>query len=218
VARTDDGAVATPDLPELEPVSLSRSGPVELSGALVQRDAGDPVAASRVRIIESELRGVTLAADHVPGLTLRDVVLRDCGLSNLDGREGQLTRVEIHRSQLVGFGCSGGRIQDVRVIGTSLQLASFADSRLRRVVFEGVQLSEASFARARLQQVQFIDCRLAGADFTGASLKGCSIRGSSLDDVIGIASLRGVRMPWPDVLDSAAAMAATLGIEIEIEP
>jgi uncharacterized protein YjbI with pentapeptide repeats len=215
VARADDGAVAPPDLPELEPASLSGSGPVELSGVLVQRDAGDPVAASGVRIIESELRGVTLHAEHVPGLTLRDVVLRDCGLSNLNGREGQLTRVEIHRSQLVGFGCSGGRIQDLRVIGSSLQLASFAHSRLRRVVFDGVQLSEASFERARLDGVQFIDCRLAGADFTGATLTGCAIRGSSLDGVIGISSLRGVRMPWPDVLESAAAMAGTLGIEIE---
>jgi hypothetical protein len=28
-------------------------------------------------------------------------------------------------------------------------------------------------------------------------------------------SLRGVTMPWPDVLESAAAMAAALGIEIE---
>jgi uncharacterized protein YjbI with pentapeptide repeats len=101
------------------------------------------------------------------------------------------------------------------VTDSSLQLASFALARLQRVVFDGVQLAEASFENARLQSVQFIDCRLAGADFTGATLTGCAIRGASLDDVIGIASLRGVRMPWPDVLGSAAAMAAAFGIEIE---
>jgi uncharacterized protein YjbI with pentapeptide repeats len=215
VASADTRSVAPPDLPELEPTAVERSGVVELSGALVQHDGADPVPASRLRLIESELRGVTLEAGHVPGLTLRDVILRDCALSNVDGREGQITRVEIHHSQLVGFGCSRSRVQDLRVTDSSLQLASFALARLQRVVFEGVQLAEASFENARLQSVQFIDCRLAGADFTGATLTGCAIRGASLDDVIGIASLRGVRMPWPDVLGSAAAMAAVFGIEIE---
>jgi uncharacterized protein YjbI with pentapeptide repeats len=217
VAPADAGILAPPDLPALEPTSLAGTGPVQLSGALVEQEDGDPVRASRISITESELRGVTLTAEHAPGLALRDVILRDCGLSNIDGREGEIARVEIHHSQLVGFGCSRGRVRDLRVLHSSLQLASFAGARLQRVVFEGVQLSEASFEGARLQAVTFIDCRLAGADFRGATLKGCAIRGSSLDDIVGIASLRGVRMPWPDVLGSAVAMAAALGIEIEIE-
>jgi hypothetical protein len=33
--------------------------------------------------------------------------------------------------------------------------------------------------------------------------------------VIGIESLRGVRMPWSDIVGSAAALAAGLGIQIE---
>jgi len=57
--------------------------------------------------------------------------------------------------------------------------------------------------------------RLQGADFRGARLSACSIRGSSLDDVLGVDSLQGVRMPWPDVLDSAAALATALGITID---
>jgi uncharacterized protein YjbI with pentapeptide repeats len=70
---------------------------------------------------------------------------------------------------------------------------------------------------ARLESVAFVDCRLEGADFRDAKLAGCAIRGASLDGVLGVESLRGLRMPWPDVLSSAAALAAALGITIEAD-
>jgi hypothetical protein len=33
-------------------------------------------------------------------------------------------------------------------------------------------------------------------------MKGCTIRGTSLDGILGVDCLRGVSMPWGDVLDS----------------
>jgi uncharacterized protein YjbI with pentapeptide repeats len=143
------------------------------------------------------------------------VILHDCGMSNLDGREGRLSRVEVHRSQLVGFGISRGEVRDLRVVDSSLQLASFASATLRNVVFERANLAEASFMHANLKSVAFVDCRLEGTDFRHAKVAGCAIRGSSLDGVLGVESLRGLRMPWPDVVSSAGALAAALGISIE---
>jgi uncharacterized protein YjbI with pentapeptide repeats len=213
---THVSALQAPDLPELEAVSLpAAAGAIaDLAGALVSGDGGS-VQAERVRVQESELRGVVLAPGRVPGLTLADVILRDCGMSNVDGREGRLSRVEVHRSQLVGFDMSRGDVRDLRVVDSSLQLASFASATLRHVLFERVNLAEASFMHARLESVAFVDCRLAGADFRHAQLKECAIRGASLDGVLGVESLRGVRMPWLDVLDSAGALATALGISIE---
>jgi uncharacterized protein YjbI with pentapeptide repeats len=78
-----------------------------------------------------------------------------------------------------------------------------------------VNLAEASFMDARLESVAFLDCRLDGADFRGAQVTACAVRGASLDGVLGVESLRGLRMPWPDVLASAGALAAALGIAIE---
>ena len=212
---SDVSALQAPDLPELEEVPLSvGSGAIDLSGALVATDEG-PVAATRVTVRESELRGVVLEPGTVPGFTLADVILRDCGFSNLDGREGRLSRVEVHRSQLVGFVLDRGDVRDLRVVDSSLQLASFASATLRNVVFERVNLAEATFMHARLESVAFVDCRLQGADFRHVTLAGCLIRGSSLDGVLGVESLRGLRMPWPDVLASAAALAVALGIDVE---
>jgi uncharacterized protein YjbI with pentapeptide repeats len=215
---TDVSALQAPDLPELEEVPLAaEAGTIDLSGALVTGD-GSAARAARVRVRESELRSVVLEPGNVPGLTLSDVIMRDCGLSNVDAREGRLTRVEVHRSQLVGFDVTRGDVRDLRVIDSSLQLASFASATLRNVVFERVNLAEASFMHASLASVVFVDCHLEGADFRQAKLAaGCAIRGASLDGVLGVESLRGLRMPWPDMLASAGALAAALGIDVEVD-
>jgi hypothetical protein len=41
------------------------------------------------------------------------------------------------------------------------------------------------------------------------------MRGGPLDGILGVESLRGLTTSWPDVVSSAAALAAALGIEIE---
>lgn len=220
---TEIAALQAPDLPELAPIAVDRGAEdLDLSGVLVGADASDaaggrPLAARRVRVRESELRGLVLEPGTAAGLTLIDVILDGCGLSNVDGREGLMRRVEIRRSQLVGFGFSRAEIRDLRVVDSSLQLASFTSAALHNVVFERVNLAEASFMDARLEAVAFVDCRLEGADFRDARLSSCAIRGASLDGVVGVESLRGTRMPWPDVLSSAGALAAALGITIEQE-
>jgi hypothetical protein len=75
--------VSAPDLPEIERQELRRTTATDsmtLSGALVESPL-DAVRAARLRIRESELRGVTFEAEGAPGLELIDVVMRDCGLS-----------------------------------------------------------------------------------------------------------------------------------------
>jgi uncharacterized protein YjbI with pentapeptide repeats len=204
-----------PDLPELEPQDIPGDGDLILSGALVERAAADPVRPGRIRVRESELRGVSIEAHHVPGFELIDVILSDCGLANVDAREGLLRRVEVQRSRLVGLGLSEGDVADLVVRDSSLELSSFAGASLRSVRFEGVNLINASFLEARLELVEFIDCRMSGADFRGARVRSAAIRGASLDGVLGVESLRGTRMPWGDILASAGALASALGISVE---
>jgi uncharacterized protein YjbI with pentapeptide repeats len=208
-------AIQSPDLPALERQALPRDGELVLSGALVEPGGGGSVGARRVRVRESELRGVTLDADNSPGLELTDAVLRDCGLSNVDAREGQIRRAELRHCQMVGFSFALGELENVRLIDCSLELASLASARLRNVSFERVNLAEASFMEARLEAVEFVDCRLAGADFRGARVRASAVRGASLDGVLGVESLRGLRMPWSDAIASAGAMAVALGIVID---
>lgn len=214
---TEQDLIASPDLPELTSCTLPAGGEgdaLELSGVRVEHTDG-PVTASTVSIEESELLGVRLEAGRAPGLVLSDVILRDCDLSNVEARQGWLRRTEIHRSRLVGFALDEGRLQDLRVIDSSLSLASFAHSSLQRIVFERVDFREASFIGATLKQVVFADCDLASVDFRDCKVSDCAIRGSSLNEVLGIEYLRGCRMPWADVMASAGGFAQALGIQVE---
>jgi uncharacterized protein YjbI with pentapeptide repeats len=193
-------------------------GALNLSGALVRAGGGEALALARLHVEESELHGVALAAGNVPGLVLRDVILRGCDLSNIHAGQGSIRRCEIRDSRLVGFALSEGKLADVHVLDTTLAYGSFARSQLRRVVFERVILREASFLEASLTSVEFVACELEGADFRGAHLTDCVMRGSSLEGLVGVESLRGLTMPWEDLVGSTAALASALGIEVEPDP
>ena len=215
-ASADFDGVDPPDLPELTPgrLTLSSDGELALDGQRVSGEGGGPVEARRVVVAESELAAVALSPGRLGALRLTDVRLGDCDLSNLIAHGATLTRVEINRSRLLGFQATEATVRDLRVTGCAASLASFAHSNLRDVVFEGVNLEEASFLGARLTRVAFIDCTLVGADFRDADLSACTIRGASLDGVLGVPALRGVAMPWPDLVASTAALATALGIVI----
>lgn len=210
-----DAFIDPPDLPDLEPAALPPAGEaVELAGVLVDPPDGAVVAGERIRIRQSELRRVTIAGP-VSTLSVHDGVLRDCDLSNVAARGASVRRVECHGCRLVGLDVSEAGVQDLRVAGGTAALAAFSFAGLRRVLFDQVNLTEASFLEARLEAVTFVDCELAGADFRGARLRDCVIRGSSLDGIVGVESLGGVRMPWADLIGSTAALARALGISVE---
>jgi uncharacterized protein YjbI with pentapeptide repeats len=204
------------------PAGAGQDG-LDLTG--VRLEIETPLVAPRIKLDGCELSEVVIAPTtrrDGPGsaaghrrLSIFDTALDGCDLSNVRCVDSDLRRVRITRSRLVGFDLGGGRAHDLTVHGSSLSLASLADCGLQSVRFEGCDLREATFTRARLRDVEFIDCRLEGADFRQVRLDRCAIRGASLDGVIGVDSLRGLTMPSSDVIGSAAALAAGLGISVE---
>jgi uncharacterized protein YjbI with pentapeptide repeats len=62
--------------------------------------------------------------------------------------------------------------------------------------------------------VRFDRCDLTEADFTGAQFTRCEMRGCTIDGAKGIEALRGVAMPYADVIAAAATLAAALGITV----
>lgn len=208
--------MSAPDLPELQPTSLpGAGGDLVLEGALI--DASDSTLAfDRLDLLECELRGVGLDPSGPVAVRLRDAVLRDCDLSNLTAHEeAELTRVQVRQSRLIGTSLAGAQLRDVAFSDCMLSLGSFAFAELRDVSFERVNLREASFMEAQLDGVSFVDCQLAGVDFRRVVMRSCLLRGSSLEGVLGVESLRGLTMHFDDVMASAPALAAALGIEIE---
>jgi len=206
-----------PELPELLAYELPGDGEADelvVSEALVEHSEA-PITSRRIRVEESALHRVTIGAGTLTELVLRDARLADCDLSNVTARRGEIRRAELTNARLVGFALGEGAIEDLRVTGGTMMLASLAQTTLRRVAFKDVNLREASFAQARLISVTFDDCDLRGADFRGVSLVDCTMRGTTLDGVAGVESLRGLTMPWTDLVGSVGALAASLGISVE---
>lgn len=154
------------------------------------------------------------AGQRFLGVSLVDLVLRDCDLANVDARRAHVTRLEVHRCRGTGAMLMGTRLRDVVVRDCRIDLATFAQVTMERVVFEDCVLRDSSFAGARLHSVAFVDCDLGSADFEGASCSRVELRGCRLEGVRGIEGLRGARLPWGDLLEHAPVLAAALGLGI----
>jgi Pentapeptide repeats (9 copies) len=95
-----------------------------------------------------------------------------------------------------------------------MDLCSFRQSELKIVRFEECRMEEADFSDAQLRSAMFSGCDLSRVTLTGASFAHSEIRGCDLSGARGPERLRGIRMPWTDVIKIAGELAAGLGIEI----
>jgi uncharacterized protein YjbI with pentapeptide repeats len=90
----------------------------------------------------------------------------------------------------------------------------FRAAKLSRVRFEDCRLSEADLFEVRGSSVVFEDCDLRTVSWADASFSRTELRGCDLASGSSLERLKGVRMPWNDVLRSAAEIAIAAGIEI----
>ncbi len=174
----------------------------------------EPPDLSAVRIVEACLNGVSLAEERRLGLSLRDCALRDCDLANLDARGGALRRVEFRAGRLTGCNLSEATLCDVSFQECRAEMLAFAGSKLERVRFASCGLAQLDLQQAQLRGVVFEQCDLRGADLSGARFEEVELRGCQLDGVRGAHALRGVRMPWADVVENAALFAGACGVEV----
>jgi uncharacterized protein YjbI with pentapeptide repeats len=210
--RTPDA----PDLPrQLEPgvVTALADGASIAEAAL--RDAALTGQHARGVVIEAAtLDGVDLSASRLDQLSLIDVRATGGNLANPVCRGARAVRVELAGVRLTGLGLRGAELHDVVVRDCRADLTSFGEARLERVWFEDCDLTEADFTGAQLTAVRFADCDLSRADFQGARLSSCEMRGVRLAGLHGVERLRGVALPWPDVVENTATWAAALGLRV----
>jgi uncharacterized protein YjbI with pentapeptide repeats len=117
-------------------------------------------------------------------------------------------------TRATGAQLAEAHLVDVVFDGVRLDLASFRQARLERVVFRDCRLEESDFGGARLESVLFERSPLVRATIAGAAFERCELRGCDLAGIVGPEALRGVRMPWADVLASADVLAAAAGVVV----
>jgi uncharacterized protein YjbI with pentapeptide repeats len=176
--------------------------------------AAPELAVPSLRFEESRLERVDLSAGRLAHLSLSDVELESCNLANADVRGGSAWRARIARSRLTGVSWTEGLVRDVVLSDCRIDLSSFAATRLEQVVFERCLLMQADFQEANLRAVRFVDCDLTEADLMGARFDRCELRGCTIDGIRGADRLRGVAMPWEDIVASVGTFAAAVGVTV----
>jgi len=175
------------------------------------------LAGARARGIsfaEARIEAADLSGAQLPNLRLADCELAGCNLANLGARGASMRRVIVSGGRLTGLAWTEGSIHHAVFRDCRIDLASFGRTLFVQTAFERCILSDADFQEARLQSVRFEDCDLTGADFSDARFERCELRGCTLDGLRAPASLRGVAMPWADVVAAAATFAGALGVQI----
>lgn len=145
---------------------------------------------------------------------IQDAVLEHANLANRRGRRVLVERVRLRGCRMTGIQLGESTLRDLVIEDSRVDLAAFRMSAIERVVFRDCQLQELDLVEAQLSSVVFERCDLSGADVSHATFRRSQMRECRLDGLIGAERLRGVSMPWPDVVGQAAAFAAALGIGI----
>jgi uncharacterized protein YjbI with pentapeptide repeats len=214
-ARIAPEAPRLPD--ELEAASVDparvESGDEWRRARLVDAELPE-LAVPSLRFEEARLERVDLSAGRLAHLALSDVELESCNLANAEVRGGSAWRARIARSRLTGLAWTEGMMRDTVLTDCRIDLASFAATRLDQVIFERCLLMQADFQEANLRSVRFVDCDLTEADLANARFDRCELRGCTIDGIRAAERLRGIAMPWEDIVASVGTFAAALGVTI----
>jgi Pentapeptide repeats (9 copies) len=215
-----DGHPLTPAAPDLiDELPLLYELPPDLRGVEVREcRLADADFTGRdahgLQLIASQLQEVELARAVLRRATLRDVVITGGDWANVDAAETVIRRVELNGLRLTGAVLAAAKIQDACFTQCRLDLCSLRFATLDRVRFEACRMEEADFYETTLKSVVFIDCGLSRATLAKATFDRCEMRGCELSGINGADRLRGVAMPWLDILRSAAVLADGVGVRI----
>jgi uncharacterized protein YjbI with pentapeptide repeats len=182
---------------------------LDLAGVVLAGHAARGAEIARSRVVDGDLSSARLQ-----GLRIVDSELTTSNLANLMALDASMTRVAFTGCRLTGFSWPQATIEDVRFTDCLIDLAAFGFARLRRTVFEDCILRDADFRECRFEFAHFHRCDLTGAAFDGARFERSELRGCTLDDLRGVAGLRGAALEWSDVVGLAGTMASALGIGV----
>ena len=143
---------------------------------------------------------------------LTDVAITGDDLANRELRGASWLRVELAGCRMTGVSLAETTLTDCVLRDCRIDLATLGFARLSRVRIEDCRLSSSDLIDAELRDVVLERCDLTGADLRGLKISRVELRGCTLDQITGADRLRGVAMPWHEILANATTWAAALGI------
>ena len=165
-----------------------------------------------VRVDRCVWRNVTLSDPNAQQLRLRDTLIENCDLANIDLTGGLLERVDITSSRLTGAAFTEVQLKSVLFRECKLDFAVMRMAKLQNCIFEKCNLTDADFYHADLSGNVFRGCDLSRADIAHATLMGADIRDCRLDGMRGMPANMDGLIISPD---QAALLITLFGVRVE---
>ena len=146
-----------------------------------------------------------------------DARIENGDFSNTRAIRSSLRRIELHLCRLTGIELAEATWNDIVLTDCRADFAGFRQAKLKRVVFRDCRLEEADFGGASLTDVVFERCDLSRASFSGCRIDRVELSGCTLGELVGVQALRGVRMPWNDIVENGPLFAQGLGIQAIVD-
>ena len=210
-------APAAPDL--TDELGILGEAPLDLRGVqileqhLVGLDLSE-LNGEGVLLAECRVENVDLSGAALRRSSMRDLVVDGGSWANVDVTEATLQRVELRNVRLTGAVLAGVSLRDVSFVDCRMDLAAIRFGRLERVRFENCRMDEIDLYEAKLSSVVLAGCGLTNASLAKAAFSSCEMHECDLDGIGNPEQLRGVGMPWPDIVRSAAVLAAAAGVHV----
>jgi uncharacterized protein YjbI with pentapeptide repeats len=157
-------------------------------------------------------RRVTLTDPKAQRLRVRDALVENCDLANIDLTGGLLERVEITASRLTGATYTEAKLKSVLFRECKMDFTLMRMAKLENCIFESCNLTDADFYEADLSGNVFRHCDLSRADISHARLTGADIRDCRLDAIRGMPSNMDGLIVNPD---QAALLITLFGVRVE---
>ncbi|WP_197428932.1 pentapeptide repeat-containing protein [Phnomibacter ginsenosidimutans] len=122
--------------------------------------------------------GFAFSGYQLQGKQFSDCSFTDCDLSMANIEGTAFREVRFIRCKLVGLQFDGCNpfLFEIQPEGCQLQLAAFANMKLKQARFVQCHMHEVDFSNADLSKASFTDCDLAGAIFDNTNLEQADFR------------------------------------------
>ena len=117
--------------------------------------------------------------------------------------------------RFVGASITGGRLSAVLLRDCLAQMAKLSHLGRPHALLQGCDLRGALLMESDLSETRFADCDLGGLELFNAGLVGTDLRGNELDDLKGVACLRGATIDALQLLALAPALATHVGLVVQ---
>lgn len=167
-----------------------------------------------LRMVDSRVEEVDFSASVLRRASMTDVLVDGGSWANADLSSATLKRLEIRGVRLTGVVLAAAKISDTRFVDCRMDMSSLRFAELERVRFEDCRMEEADFYDAKLSSVAFAGCDLTKANLAKTTFVDCEMHGCDLEGIGNPERLRGVGMPWADIVKAAAVLAAAAGVHV----